>query len=217
VDVSRLVLIELCKLYPKKKGILLIGTAELGQKLGVSQQTASRYLAVLTRQGYIEKKRLGSGQSIEFTTKGRRELKNLLDQLDRFFKGMGSMQEFSGTLVSGLGEGAYYVRAYAKKIHKLLGFTPYPGTLNLKVKSSLPKRSGFDGEIIPGFTEGERSFGSISLVLGTLKKGKDEVPCVWIIPERTHHIDKMELISPINLRKKLKLKDGDFLKLILHH
>ncbi|MCK5309972.1 MAG: DUF120 domain-containing protein, partial [Thermoplasmata archaeon] len=33
--------------------------------------------------------------------------------------------------------------------------------------------------------------------------------CAIIIPDRSHHTDVLEIISAGQLRKKLKLKDGD--------
>lgn len=38
-----------------------------------------------------------------------------------------------GEVVSGLGEGAYYVRQYEPLIEEYLGFKPFPGTLNVKI------------------------------------------------------------------------------------
>ena len=48
----------------------------------------------------------------------------------------------TGTLFSGLGEGAYYISlpGYKKQFISKLGFKPYPGTLNLKISDVLHKQ-----------------------------------------------------------------------------
>ncbi|MEB3757312.1 MAG: CTP-dependent riboflavin kinase, partial [Desulfurococcales archaeon] len=38
-----------------------------------------------------------------------------------------------GRVFSGLGEGEFYVNLYARNFRRALGFTPYPGTLNVRV------------------------------------------------------------------------------------
>ena len=42
----------------------------------------------------------------------------------------------SGVVVTGLGEGAYFVAKYAKLFKEKLGFAPFHGTLNITVKKA---------------------------------------------------------------------------------
>ncbi|MGD8564992.1 MAG: CTP-dependent riboflavin kinase [Candidatus Bathyarchaeota archaeon] len=94
-----------------------------------------------------------------------------------------------------------------KQLARKLGFTPYPGTLNIKLSSSEYKRKTLIEkaevrEIVPveGFKKG----------LCLSKVSINGVNCAIIIPEVPDYPeDMLEIIAPINLRKKLGLKDGD--------
>ncbi|TFG01330.1 MAG: hypothetical protein EU542_07110, partial [Promethearchaeota archaeon] len=54
-----------------------ITSGELGNYLGVSQQTAARYLVNLEKNHLIERTRTSRGQSIKITKQGRELLENL--------------------------------------------------------------------------------------------------------------------------------------------
>ncbi|MBS3128590.1 DUF120 domain-containing protein [Candidatus Woesearchaeota archaeon] len=41
------------------------------------------------------------------------------------------MNKITGTIVNGIGKGAWFVPQYKEKIRSVLGFTPFPGTLNI--------------------------------------------------------------------------------------
>jgi riboflavin kinase len=95
-----------------------------------------------------------------------------------------------------------------------LGFEPYPGTLNLRVRKEdqeevrLLIASPFI--LIEGFKNGNRSFGPAKCFRGTIV---DKVNGAMIVPVRTHYTgDVVELISKEYLRKLLHLKDGDTVK-----
>jgi riboflavin kinase len=110
---------------------------------------------------------------------------------------------------SGKGEGAKFIKLpwVRKQITEKLGFTPHPGTLNIKLtRESLKLRTllGKTGaiEISPaaGFHRG-RCFKAY--LINNLK-------CAVVIPETPNYPrDIIELIAPINLREKLQLRDGD--------
>ena len=110
---------------------------------------------------------------------------------------------------SGKGEGAKFIKLpwVRKQITEKLGFTPHPGTLNIKLtRESLKLRTllGKTGaiEISPaaGFHRG-RCFQAY--LINNLK-------CAVVIPETPDYPrDVIELIAPINLREKLRLRDGD--------
>ncbi len=136
-------------------------------------------------------------------------LKERLLELQQLFKKTKNPR-LSGTLKSGLGEGRYYVSRpfYLKHFKKLLGFKPFFGTLNLEVDETRLKSflASINPLTVPGFETDERSFGKIR-VFPVLVEGKQKAALVF--PERTNHPkNEVELIAPLNLRKKLKLKDG---------
>jgi len=113
-----------------------------------------------------------------------------------------------GKVFSGSGEGARFIEIswVRKQITEKLGFIPYPGTLNIKLaegiaNSKLLKKAKAI-EILPveGFCRG-RCFNACFM---------DTLKCAIVIPEvENYPEDILEVIAPINLREKFKLKDGD--------
>jgi riboflavin kinase len=122
--------------------------------------------------------------------------------------------ELVGQVISGVGEGSYYVgqEGYRQQFKRELGFDPYPGTLDLKLdKASLELRTSLmelSGREIEGFSTSERTFGPVKCFPATLRGTK----VVVILPSRSHYSDVIELIAPRNLRRSLKLSDGDVVK-----
>ncbi len=119
-----------------------------------------------------------------------------------------------GRVFSGGRAGSLFVNLpWAKKqFEDKLGFTPYPGTLNLKLSSRTDireLRSATKGiKIKPpeGFHEG-RCFKA--LILEKLW-GAVVVP---EIPKYPH--DLLEVLAPVNLRETLGLKDGMEIEVIV--
>lgn len=114
-----------------------------------------------------------------------------------------------GKIFSGSGEGTKFTELpWAKKqITEKLGFVPYPGTLNIKITDNslnlktLLKKIKWT-EILP----------VDEFCLGRLTDAYfiDNLKCAIVIPEvKNYPEDAIELIAPINLRKKFKLRDGD--------
>jgi len=195
---------------------VIFTTTELAKLLGASQQTASRHLIELEKLGLIHRVKLGRRESIKITSGGVKHLDNMFLVLKRAFDLKKTETEFQGTLFSGMGEGAYYVTqsGYRDQFVSKLGFEPYPGTLNLRVRKEdqeevrLLEVSPFT--LIEGFTNGNRSFGPAKCFRGTIA---EKVDGALIVPVRTHYSgDVVELISKEFLRKMLRLKDGDMVK-----
>jgi len=115
-----------------------------------------------------------------------------------------------GEVVTGLGEGKYYLSfsQYSNQFKKKFNFVPYPGTLNLIV--SLEDLESFLTPLTPnyirGFQNKERSFGGLTayeIKINDVTKG------ALIIPDRTtHEKNQVEIVSTPFLRKKFSLKDG---------
>ncbi|MEM2918611.1 MAG: DUF120 domain-containing protein [Candidatus Altiarchaeota archaeon] len=117
-----------------------------------------------------------------------------------------------GFVKSGLGEGAYYIKIYSEKLRDKLHFTPYLGTLNIKVCSSENLKKFVTFSIAP-FSENGKFFGKASLIPAKISKDLMSEKCYIIIPEITQHKNEIELISKKNLRKALKLKNNDKVKI----
>ena len=112
------------------------------------------------------------------------------------------------------GSKKYYIsqKQYLARFKELLGFKPYLGTLNLIVdedrlyKFLLSLKPIF----IEGFETKERSFGSIK----AFKVKVFNLPAAIIIPERTkHEKNTVEIIAPVFLRGKFKLRSGSKVKI----
>jgi riboflavin kinase len=200
--------------YPNE---IIFTTTELAKLLSSSQQTASRHLIELEKLGLIHRVRLGRRESIKITSGGIKHLNDMFLTLKRAFEMKTAETVFEGVLFSGLGEGAYYVSqpGYKKQFVEKLGFEPYAGTLNLRVRKEdqeevrLLEASPFT--LIEGFANGNRSFGPAKCFQAEIA---DKVEGALIFPVRTHYAgDVVELISPQYLRRLLHLKDGDTVRI----
>ena len=199
--------------YPDE---VIFTTTELAKLLKGSQQTASRHLIELEKRGLIRRVKLGRRESIKITMTGIKHLDNMFLTLRRAFEMKKTEIVFEGTVFSGLGEGAYYVSqpGYKQQFATKLGFEPYPGTLNVRVREEdqaevrMLEASPFI--LVEGFTDGGRSFGPAKCFHGKIA---DKVEIAFIFPVRTHYSgDVVEIISSKYLRDALRLKDGDVVK-----
>src|SRR3989338_6883398 len=109
-------------------------TGQIAKALGISQQTASRKLIELEKAGYLRREATPRGVTITMMAAGEEYLTKLYTDLKSVFNGM--KKNLVGKASSGLGEGAYYMSqpGYRNQFERLLGISPYPGTLNLKVE-----------------------------------------------------------------------------------
>ncbi len=111
--------------------------------------------------------------------------------------------EIRGTVVSGAGEGKWYVEKYLPYFEETLGFTCHPGTLNVKV-AQLPVFEGFQKLTI---TPKEADLVPVDCYLVRINGEHDGA---ITIPQKTRHgKDILEIVAPVDLRESLGLKDGD--------
>ncbi|MEM3699284.1 MAG: DUF120 domain-containing protein [Candidatus Bathyarchaeia archaeon] len=121
--------------------------------------------------------------------------------------------QFEGKIFSGSGEAAKFISLpwVKEQIAEKLCFTPYNGTLNIRLdeNSVALKRHILNNakaiKILPseGFCQGT--------LLKAVFMGKME--CAIVVPEVDGYPeDVVEIIAPINLRKRFQLKDGDKVK-----
>ena len=197
-------------------GEILITTTRLARSLNVSQQTASRHLIELQTLGLIRRTRVARGEAIRMTERGSEELNRMYFRLKTVFEAKPSEVVLEGVLFSGIGEGAWYVsqRGYRKQFIERLGFDPFPGTLNLRLKRNYEDERKALKTIphidIDAFRDGERSFGPVICYRAKINDTEDGA---LISAVRTHYADDViELISPNNLRAKLRLEDGDIVR-----
>ncbi len=144
-----------------------------------------------------------SSAGFVLTVKGRTVLAEIAAAVEAEKKPL----KVEGTVVAGLGEGAYYISkpGYTTQFVKKLGFKPFPGTLNVKtadysIKATLQQLPGIE---IEEFREKERTFGGAKCFPATVNGKK----AALIIPHRSHYgADILEFISHYNLRKALHLR-----------
>jgi riboflavin kinase, archaea type len=184
-----------------------ISTKVVAKELACSQQTASRQLIELEKQGLIKRNASTKGIRLILTGSGLDELKEVYKKLEQIFNSKTSL--IHGKVESGLGEGAYYVSLpeYLVQFEKKLGFIPFKGTLNIRVDypDYLKFISSLNKINITGFVSKNRSFGQITAYSIKL----NDISAAIIVPERTSHKrDIIEIISQTNFRKRLNLKDG---------
>lgn len=208
-------LLTLTQLLSKgaKHNFVPITTSSLGKSINKSQQAASKHLLELEQDGFIERVTSGKNVSVKITAKGYSEMVKLSSILKTSLESAPSFVELKGTLVSGMGEGAYYMslKGYTKQFKEKIGYVPFPGTLNVKLskKEHIETVSQFynrDCILINGFSDKKRTYGWVKCFNAKLN---NLIDCELVILERTHHDNSViELISKINIRKTAKLKDG---------
>jgi len=196
-----------------KHNFVTVTTDSLGKSIHKSQQAASKHLLELETNQFIERIISGRNISVKITPKGFSEMVKLSVALQKSLNSSPSHVELKGTLVSGMGEGAYYMslKGYTQQFKSKINYTPFPGTLNVRLdkkvyQEAIQQFDSFDGITIEGFSDGKRTYGWVKCFHAKINKSID---CELIILERTHHDDSViELISKVCIRKSGKLKDG---------
>jgi len=114
---------------------------------------------------------------------------------------------FKGSVFSGNGEGRKFIELpwVKRQIQEKLGFTPYLGTLNIRLtqesvleKNKLEEAEKFEIKPQEGYCT------------GTLIKARiDGLICGVVSPKvPSYPKDELEVVAPWNLRGRLKLADG---------
>lgn len=198
------------------KEFVNLSSRELGKLTGVSQQSASQRILELIREGLVARDLATRRQRMRLTPKGMDLLRKEYADYQRIFE-IRETVTLAGTVTSGLGEGAFYMRqrGYKDQFRKKLWFEPYEGTLNLKItggelaKTQILRES--PGIEISGFEAGGRTFGGARCFLATI----GHLDCAIIMPIRSHYSEVVEVISKHYLRGALGIKDGDTVELIV--
>ena len=171
---------------------IAISSRELGEALEMSQQSASKRILELLDEKYIVRDLGARRQRIKLTQKGIDDLKKEYNEYRRIFE-LTDHITIHGSVVSGMGEGGYYIcqDGYKAQFQSKLGFTPFEGTLNIQVDpedvGKLDVVRSTAGIMISGFSN----------------------DCAIVVPERSHYVDTIEIICQYHLRRTLSLEDGD--------
>ncbi len=186
-----------------------ISSRELGEVLEMSQQSASKRILELLEAKYIVRDLGARKQRIKLTPKAMEDLKKEYNEYRRIFE-LTDQVTIRGTVQSGMGEGGYYIcqKGYVTQIAEKLGFTPFQGTLNIRVDpedvGKLDVIRTIAGIPLQGFSDDGRSFGAVVAYKARIRN----VDCAIVVPERSHYVDVIEIICQYHLRRTLGLEDG---------
>ena len=186
-----------------------LSSAEFASHIDSSPQTAARRLKNLEDEKLVTRQLLHEGQIITITKNGIDVLNREYYDYQEIFSENGGIKVLKGQVITGLGEGQYYIslEGYRAQFRDKLGFDPFPGTLNIRLdKNSIELRKRINPDIrILGFTDQNRTFGPGSCFNIKINGIRGAV----IVPERTHYPeDIIEVIAPVNLREHMNVKDG---------
>ncbi|MBW2981118.1 DUF120 domain-containing protein [Candidatus Woesearchaeota archaeon] len=206
--------LEMLMYISKKAGVfksLETSTIKAAKELKTSQQTISRKLRDMEKMKLIKRTVTQKGLLVQLDANGRDFLKQHYADLGNIFA---EKQEITGTITKGIGEGRYYVSlpGYQKQFKNKLGFKAYPGTLNIRVNrpEALEFTSNLNATNIDGFETKDRTFGKLT----GYKVRINDIDGAIIVPERSRHEeDIIEVIAPVNIKQKLRLKDNSRLKI----
>jgi riboflavin kinase len=197
-------------------GSVKVSCASLADRLDASNQTASRRLQELESGGLLDREIVADGQWVSITEAGEGALRSEYADYRQLFEESAGLS-LSGTITTGMGEGKHYISlsGYERQFESKLGYTPFPGTLNLDLDESSvrsrPELSAQASVPIDSWEDGDRTFGAATCYPARLEADAEVYePTHVIVPDRTHHDeDSLELIAPEKLRDTLALDDGD--------
>ena len=193
-----------------------VTTTELGDSIGKSQQAASKHLLELENSGYVERSKKGQKFAVRVTEKGYSEIQNLYISLRSAVESQPLSINFEGIVVSGMGEGAYYMslEGYKRQFRERLGYEPFPGTLNVKLGSQIYMNARrelgkYPSIFIDGFKDGTRTYGWVKCYKAAINDGAVQDAAVLVL-ERTHYDDGMlEVVAPVSIKNETGIKNGD--------
>lgn len=130
---------------------------------------------------------------------------------------MGKHLEISGKIVDGAGQGAYFTQIdwVLQQCERKLGFKPFPGTLNLEIPpDDLPIIASLDQKKGIELISPDPKFCNAKAFQVRL----EGINAAIIMPEekvRIHAANIIEVISPLNIKATLKVKDGASVSILL--
>ncbi len=194
-----------------------VRASDLCEYLNTSRATISRWISRAEDLGFLRSTMARRVQYVMATQKALELVRTLYEMT----QGISWDEEvLMAEVFSGMKEGAYYMSrpGYVMGFKEVLGYIPFPGTLNLRVRGEdISKirewRRRVRPKVVPGFVESGRTFGDVE-VLPVVLNGS--VGAHAIFPLRRHYGDDvLEIIHPESLRIKLNVKDGDIVAITL--
>lgn len=203
-----------------KNNFVELTTNEIAKKIKRSQQLASKELLDLEFFGCIKRNKKSKKYTIKVTEKGYQQVYDHFLFLKTAVESFKHVIDFEGHIITGMGEGAYYMSldGYKKQFKEKLGYEPYPGTLNIKLNSMLfvearKEMLKYPSINIEGFSDQSRTFGWVKCYPASINDSKNINSSILIL-ERTHYDDSIiELIAPFSIKEQFSLKNGDYVKL----
>ncbi|HKR74568.1 MAG TPA: DUF120 domain-containing protein [Candidatus Nitrosocosmicus sp.] len=214
-----------------KNNYLEITSGQMSRIINRSQQTASKVLIDLERENLIERIKNNKKFGIKLTEEGYETLQEIYEMLKKSMDNSNNkLILFKGKIVTGMGEGAYYMslEGYKKQFHEKLGYEPFPGTLNVKLEDKHFMISRRDlikhpSIHIEGFKNSDRTFGWVKCYAATIIQDSNvseglnsnvneikERDVHVLLLERTHHDNSLiEVIGPQSIKEISNLKNGD--------
>lgn len=220
ITFQHIVILSELLLSGAKNNFVELTTNEIAKKIKRSQQLASKELLDLEFFGCIKRNKKSKKYTIKVTEKGYQQVYDhflfLKTAVEPFKQGI----DFEGQIITGMGEGAYYMslNGYKKQFKEKLGYEPYPGTLNIKLNSMLfveakKEMLKYPAIKIEGFSDQSRTFGWVKCYPAYINDSRNINSSILIL-ERTHYDDTIiELIAPFSIKEQFSLKNGDYVKL----
>ncbi|WP_226008387.1 CTP-dependent riboflavin kinase [Natrinema salinisoli] len=191
---------------------------ELASKIGISESEVHEQFTALVDRSFIE------------TTSDRPCLRpsalSVLNAVKTDGRESSVVERYEdtklrGKVTSGVGKGKHFVglSGYKRQFQEKLGYTPYPGTLNIELDDeSTVQRRQLDVICpiwIEGWSDEDRDFGPAVChpVTITTDAGRTYEQVHMVYPFRTEHDQtELELLAPDNLRETMGLTDGQIVE-----
>jgi riboflavin kinase len=220
ISFQHIVILSELLLCGAKNNFVELTTNEIAKKIKRSQQLASKELLDLEFFGCIKRNKKSKKYTIKVTEKGYQQVYDHFLFLKTAVESFKHVIDFEGHIITGMGEGAYYMSldGYKKQFKEKLGYEPYPGTLNIKLNSMLfvearKEMLKYPSINIEGFSDQSRTFGWVKCYPASINDSKNINSSILIL-ERTHYDDSIiELIAPFSIKEQFSLKNGDYVKL----
>jgi riboflavin kinase len=220
ITFQHIVILSELLLCGAKNNFVELTTNEIAKKIKRSQQLASKELLDLEFFGCIKRNKKSKKYTIKVTEKGYQQVYDHFLFLKTAVESFKHVIDFEGHIITGMGEGAYYISldGYKKQFKEKLGYEPYPGTLNIKLNSMLfvearKEMLKYPSINIEGFSDQSRTFGWVKCYPASINDSKNINSSILIL-ERTHYDDSIiELIAPFSIKEQFSLKNGDYVKL----
>ena len=220
ITFQHIVILSELLLSGAKNNFVELTTNEIAKKIKRSQQLASKELLDLEFFGCIKRNKKSKKYTIKVTERGYQQVYDHFLFLKTAVESFKHVIDFEGHIITGMGEGAYYMSldGYKKQFKEKLGYEPYPGTLNIKLNSMLfveakKEMLKYPSINIEGFSDQSRTFGWVKCYPASINDSKNINSSILIL-ERTHYDDSIiELIAPFSIKEQFLLKNGDYVKL----